>query len=191
MGRRKRGVLVDAVDARILEFLQRDARTPVTAIARTIHLSDVSVRRRIERLVRDEVVTFRAHVDPLKVGFSVWAVVWIQVEPRLVDAVARQIERLPGVVLLCLGTGEFDIYAVVVLPSANDFASFLNDRLLKIRGVRRTTTSYITRVLKRDFAFGVPLAADRDGSRPVGRSRLRRPDSRRDRKSGRPRRVTR
>lgn len=121
MGRRRPGVLVDAVDAHILEFLQRDARTPITEIARKVQLSDVSVRRRIERLVREEVITFHAHVDPLKVGFSVWAVTWIQVEPRLVESVAAQIARLPRVVPLCLGTGEYDIDAVVVLPSAEDF----------------------------------------------------------------------
>src|SRR5437879_11231944 len=148
MGRRKQGVLVDDVDAHILEFLQRDARTPITEIARRARLSDVAIRRRVERLVRTEVVTFRAHVDPLKIGFSVWAMVWIQAEPRAIDLVAEQVARLPGVFLVCLGTGEFDIYAVAVFRSAAEFTELVNDRLMKIRGVTRTTTSYITRVVK-------------------------------------------
>ena len=158
MGRRKQGLVVDDMDAHILEFLQRDARTPITEIARKVQLSDVAVRRRIERLVREEVITFRAHVDPLKIGFSVWAMVWIQAEPRLLDSVAQQVARMPGVFLVCLGTGEFDIYAVAVFRSAQEFTEFINERLLKIRGVTRTTTSYITKVVRRDFAFGVPLA---------------------------------
>lgn len=163
MGRRKHGLLVDDVDAHILEFLQRDARTPITEIARKAGLSDVAIRRRIERLVRDEVVTFRAHVDPLKIGFSVWAMMWIQAEPRSIDSVAEQVARLPGVFLVCLGTGEFDIYAVAVFRSGEEFTQFVNEKLMKIRGVTRTTTSYITRVVKRDFAFGVPLASEQAG----------------------------
>lgn len=160
MGRRKHGVLVDDVDAHILEFLQRDARTPITEIARKVRLSDVAVRRRIERLVREDVVTFRAHVDPLKIGFSVWAMIWIQAEQRFLDSVADQVARLREVFLVCLGTGEFDIYAVAVFRSGEEFAQFMNEKLLKIRGVTRTTTSYMVRVLKRDFAFGVPLASE-------------------------------
>ena len=39
-------------------------------------------------------MTFRAHVDPLKIGFSVWTMMWIQAEPRSIDVVAEQVDAL-------------------------------------------------------------------------------------------------
>jgi DNA-binding Lrp family transcriptional regulator len=156
MGRRKQGIFVDPVDARIVQILQSDSRIPNTEIARRVKLSEGAVRKRIERLVREEVITFRAHADPIKVGFRVWAAYWIQAEPTSISSVADEVARLPEVFLVCLGTGEFDIYAVAVFRSTEEFNEFTNERLQKIRGVSRTRTSYLTKVLKRDFAFGVP-----------------------------------
>lgn len=85
--------------------------------------------------------------------------------------------RLPEVFLACLGTGEFDIYAVAVFRSVEEFNAFTHERLPRIPGITRVRTSYLTKVIKRDFAFGVPPlpgeARDRDGrgSAP-GRRRL-------------------
>lgn len=160
MGRRRLGILVDQVDAQILQILQSDSRTPNTEIARKVKLSEAAVRKRIERMVREEVITFRTHADPLKIGFKVWAAYWIQAEPTSISSTAEEVARLPGVFLACLGTGEFDIYAVAVFRSIEEFNEFTTERLPKIPGVTRTRTSYFTRVIKRDFAFGVPTPSD-------------------------------
>jgi Lrp/AsnC family transcriptional regulator for asnA, asnC and gidA len=157
MGRRKSGMLMDSTDARIIALVQRDGRLANTAIARAVGLSEAAVRKRLDRLVRDGVIHFRAHADPLKVGFQIWAIIEVQTVPRLTTRVAEQIAELPGVIVVGLVTGNFDVYAVGLFRSTEDFNTFIIDRLRKIRGVTHTTTSYITKAIKRDFAFGVPI----------------------------------
>jgi Lrp/AsnC family leucine-responsive transcriptional regulator len=47
---------MDATDRRILDILTRNARTPISEIARAVNLSTAPVSRRIERLERDGVI---------------------------------------------------------------------------------------------------------------------------------------
>jgi len=160
MGRRKMGTLIDPTDARIIALVQRDGRLPNTAIAKAVGLSEAAVRKRLDRLVREEVIHFRAHADPLKIGFQIWAIIEVQTVPHLTTRVAEQIAELPGVIVVGLVTGNFDVYAVGLFRSTEEFNTFIIDRLRKIPGITHTTTSYITKAIKRDFAFGVPILED-------------------------------
>lgn len=157
MRRRKTGALIDATDARIIELLQTDGRMPNTTVAKKVGLSETAVRKRVNRLVREEIITFRAHADPLKIGFQLWATIEVQTVPRLTQQVAKKIATLPGIFLVGLGTGHFDVYSVGVFRSTKEYNEFLSRHLRKIHGVRSTATSFITEIVKRDFAFGVPV----------------------------------
>lgn len=60
---------VDAMDQQILEILRRDARTPVSEIARTVRLSPAPVARRIERMEQSGVIRgYTALIDDQKSG---------------------------------------------------------------------------------------------------------------------------
>jgi Lrp/AsnC family transcriptional regulator, regulator for asnA, asnC and gidA len=155
--RRRDDARIDATDARIIELLQTDGRMPNTAVAKKVGLSETAVRKRVDRLLREEIITFRAHADPLKIGFQLWAIIEVQTVPRLTQQVAQKIAALPGIFLVGLGTGHFDVYSVGVFRSTKEYNEFLTRRLQKIHGVTRTATSFITEIVKRDFAFGVPV----------------------------------
>lgn len=175
MGRRKNGLLIDSTDARIIALVQRDGRLTNTAIAKTVGLSEAAVRKRLERLVREEVIHFRAHADPLKIGFQIWAIIEVQTVAHLTARVAERIAELPGVIVVGLVTGNYDVYVVALFRSTEEFNTFIIEGLRKIRGVTRTTTSYITKAIKRDFAFGVPILEEiAAGSGAAGRGRRRR-----------------
>ena len=60
---------VDPVDRQILEILRRDARTPVSEIARAVRLSPAPVARRIERLEQTGVIRgYTTLIDDQKSG---------------------------------------------------------------------------------------------------------------------------
>jgi Lrp/AsnC family leucine-responsive transcriptional regulator len=59
----------DSVDRQIIEILRRDARTPVSEIARRVQLSPAPVTRRIERLEQRGVIRgYTAIIDDQKSG---------------------------------------------------------------------------------------------------------------------------
>lgn len=63
---------MDAIDARILEILQENARVSVSEISQRINLSRPSVNERITRMVESGVIDgFTAIVPPHKIGYEV------------------------------------------------------------------------------------------------------------------------
>ena len=78
------------------------------------------------------------------------ALLHIFVESNQLEKVSREITRLPETVDVYEVTGEFDIVAIVVTKSIDDFRNFLKDRILKIPGVKSTVTSIVLHTYKRD-----------------------------------------
>jgi Lrp/AsnC family leucine-responsive transcriptional regulator len=65
----RRPALVDDIDRRILEILRRNARAPVTEIARMVGLSTAPVSRRIERMeINGTIRGYTALLDEQRTG---------------------------------------------------------------------------------------------------------------------------
>jgi DNA-binding Lrp family transcriptional regulator len=168
-----RSTVLDQLDAKIVTLLQGDGRMSNSAVARRLGVGEASVRKRIARMRRDKVIQFQARVDPLKIGYQVYAVMEIQAEPPAVERVAERLARLPEIYFLGVCTGGFDIFAAAVFRSNEHLYAFLTKRLNLIPGISRTSTSSIVRVVRREFRFPVrdetvAGAAGRDRPRPPG-----------------------
>jgi Lrp/AsnC family leucine-responsive transcriptional regulator len=97
---------MDAVDRRLLEELQRDARLSFNELSRRVKLSSPAVAERVRRLEADGVITgYHAHVDLARIGRPVTALVQVQCYgPRCIlrdpDVVnwpeVRQLHRVTG-----------------------------------------------------------------------------------------------
>ena len=71
MGRnsgRGRKKTIDAVDCRMIELLQKDGRISNTVIAKTIGISEATVRSRLQRLILEQYIQIVAVSNPLKLG---------------------------------------------------------------------------------------------------------------------------
>jgi Lrp/AsnC family leucine-responsive transcriptional regulator len=83
--------LLDEINRRLLEELQRDGRVAFAELGRRVGLSAPAVAERVGRLEREGVITgYRAVVDPRAIGYPLAAVV--RVRPF-----ARQIHKIPEV----------------------------------------------------------------------------------------------
>jgi Lrp/AsnC family transcriptional regulator, leucine-responsive regulatory protein len=65
---------LDAKDLRILETLQKDARTPLSEIGRKVGLSQPAVAERVRRLEQAQVIEgYHARVNPAALGYHLQA----------------------------------------------------------------------------------------------------------------------
>jgi Lrp/AsnC family transcriptional regulator, leucine-responsive regulatory protein len=96
---------IDAHDARILEELQRDARTSMAELGRRVHLSQPAVTERVRKLELQGVIRgYRAVVDYGRLGYGIRGIVRVgRVEyARMV----KLIEQTPEVLNAANVTGE-------------------------------------------------------------------------------------
>ncbi|SDC50526.1 Lrp/AsnC family transcriptional regulator [Ruegeria marina] len=144
---------MDQIDRWIVRALQKDGRMTVTELADKVGLSPTPCARRLERLQRDGVITgYSATVDPAKLGLSVSIFVSVELEKQdraAVDAFEQAIRRCEEVMECYLMTGSRDILLRVVAADLTAFDAFLENRLMKIPGIRNLRSNFALRTMVR------------------------------------------
>ena len=164
---------LDDLDAKIVGMLRADGRRPNVEIARRLGVAEGTVRKRIDRLVRERIIQIGAWADPLRVGYQFYTNIELEVDIGHVEAVAERVATLPEIFFLGITTGRFGIFAVGCFRSSDHFHQFMTVRLARVSGIHRAVTSNITRIVKREHVFPIPAAitangASRNGQRRTG-----------------------
>jgi DNA-binding Lrp family transcriptional regulator len=135
---------LDAVDRRIIELLTEDGRMSINELAGHVHVSRATAYARVERLRSDGVITgFTATVDPAKVGYSVAALVLVNVDQSQWREVREAVLRLPGLEYFAFTSGGFDLVLLVRLPDIGDLRDVVLVRLHDIAGIRTAQTIFV------------------------------------------------
>ncbi|MEU4473438.1 Lrp/AsnC family transcriptional regulator [Micromonospora sp. NPDC023888] len=136
-GRSVRGL--DEVDRRILDELVRDGRTSVRTLAERIHISRTNAYARVERLLRDGVITgFHAQVAPEAAGLGTSAYMALTIEQNTWREVSAELARVRYVEHVALLSGEHDVLALVRAPDNAALRDVVLDRVQRIAGVLST-----------------------------------------------------
>jgi Lrp/AsnC family leucine-responsive transcriptional regulator len=107
MAAKRRSVNVDALDWKLLNELQRDARQSDTSLARKVGLSRPAVAERIARLEADGVIdSYAAHVVPARVGWTVDAFLHLRSRGGNYEDAIEAIVKMPEVVECHRVTGQ-------------------------------------------------------------------------------------
>src|SRR5262249_8591763 len=116
---------LDSIDRKILTALQRDAASPMAAIAEQVGLSATACWRRIKRLEEEGVIAGQVTLlSPGSLGLGLIGYVMIRTRNHGEAWLARFIETittLPGVVELHRTTGDVDYLLKIV---ARDLAAY-------------------------------------------------------------------
>jgi len=139
---------LDDVDRRIMKLLRHDARLSYAHIARTVGLSEPTVRKRIDRLVHAGVIINAARINPAPIGFPIDALVGISVTRGKVKEVGRQLAEMENVAYVAYVAGNFDIIIQAYLPHMEGLFRFLNEDLEMIDGIAGTQTWNVLRTEK-------------------------------------------
>ena len=144
---------MDELDRRMINLLQRDGRASNAKIAREVGVSEGTVRRRLRRLILDDVVKVIAVPNLEKIGYSTTAMIGLQTAPGKADAVADSIAKLEEAHYVAITTGAYDIFCWVGLESAEGLGQFLRNKIGLIDGVYRTETFVNLDIKKRTYGL--------------------------------------
>ena len=155
---------MDAVDAKILELLQRDSHLTQARIAREVGLSQPSVADRIRKLEEARVITgYAARVDPKKLGKDITAFISVDIDhPRHFEGFARRVMSLDEI-LECHRVAGAESYVLKVRTGdTGALDRLLVERLRTVPGVTRTHTTIVLASVKEETRISV----DAEGGSP-------------------------
>jgi Lrp/AsnC family transcriptional regulator for asnA, asnC and gidA len=157
-------VVLDEIDRRIIEQLQKDGRKPYTQMAPAVGLSEAAVRQRVQRLIDAGVMQIVAVTDPGVLGFARQAMIGLKVEGDT-RRVAEAVAELHEVEYVVLTAGAFDMLIEVVALDDEHLLELLNEKIRKVEGVQTTETFIYLRIHKQTYHWGAS-PAPRSSSSP-------------------------
>jgi Lrp/AsnC family transcriptional regulator for asnA, asnC and gidA len=148
----------DAIDRMIAGLLMEDGRMSASEIARRVGngVSERVVRYRIDRLVKEKVISLTAVVNPKTLGFPIVADVWLECESDSILDVAEKISKFEMVSYVACAIGKTDISIQIIGKDTSEIYAFVTGVIGKVPGVRKTTTSIVPLVLKDVFQWKIP-----------------------------------
>lgn len=162
MRNKRNAVPLDAVDLRLLERLQGDARITNVALAESAHLSPAPCLRRVRELETSGVIRgYVTLLDPEAVGLDVSAFIQISLEKQVGSALRtfeEAIEACPEVMECYLMTGDSDYLLRIVAPDLAALQAFIVDRLARIPHVSNIRSSVTLKQVKYKTALPIDLA---------------------------------
>jgi Lrp/AsnC family transcriptional regulator, leucine-responsive regulatory protein len=145
--------MLDKIDKKIVEELQKDADRKIHQLEKSTHLPRSTIHNRIQKLKKDKVITkIKAVIDPEKLDLKVCALVHIIVSSKQgVHPIAEKLAKIPNVEEVYITAGEFDIILKARFRSNKELSEFIfNDKTgLKVwEGVARTESMICLETVK-------------------------------------------
>ena len=146
---------LDAIDEKIVELLQDNARIAIKEIAAQVFLSSPAVTARMERLeTRGIIKGYHAAVDSVNLGYKIKAFINLDREPVQKEEFYPFIKSIENVVECNCVTGEYSMLIEVEFINTEELDEFINN--LQQYGKTRTQIVFSTPVEHR----GVPVHSD-------------------------------
>ncbi|MBT6339901.1 MAG: AsnC family transcriptional regulator [Desulfobacula sp.] len=138
---------VDDIDSQIIKILNLNGRTPNTEIASKLKLSETAIRKRIKKLLDDEVIQIVAVVNQEKMGYVFRGNICIKTDIKKIDNVKNELNKIDRIWYIALLTGAFD-FDIEFSAKSQEELRMLIDRINKIEGVIKTDVSIRLQLLR-------------------------------------------
>ena len=148
---------IDKIDRMIVDLLMEDGRMTCAEIARRLgNITERSVRYRLDRLRKSGLIKIAIITNHAAFGFVVTADVFIEVEPGMIQEVAKKLVKLANVTYVACSTGDRDVSAQVIARDNAEAYTFVTEVIAKVSGVRKTITSIVPVILKDTYDWHIP-----------------------------------
>ncbi|MGW1841353.1 Lrp/AsnC family transcriptional regulator [Streptomyces sp. NPDC001966] len=148
---------LDDLDHAIIAALEEDGRRAFREIARSLNVSEGTVRARYRRLEETGVLKIAAFADPGVLRAGRLALLFLKVAPAHHESVVAALCRHPEVSYVSTLLGKADVFAQVLVADDNELWTFLQQKVRPLEGVEETEAVPEVAVHKLWFNGRIPL----------------------------------
>lgn len=127
---------LDALDLKIIKFLSQNGRKSFVEIAKEIKLSSVGVKKRVERLLKNDIFQIKGLLN-IEKFYSISACIGIDADQTTCQKLIQKLENLPLVYNLVRVSGANKSLIVdIVAPNLKTIEEFIEEQIKSESGVR-------------------------------------------------------
>ena len=151
MGNRSK---LDEIDSAILGLLKTNSRMSFIEMSRQLDVSDATIQFRIKRLKERGIIEkFTIIVDPDAIGYTVVAIMLIQIDADKHDASKIALSKIPEISEVYSVLGEHDLFIKVWSRSLEEINSIINDKIRSIDGIKDLLEIVVVERVKDESIF--------------------------------------
>ena len=132
----------DQIDIDIMRHI-RDGRKPLKKIADAINLSENTVRKRLNKMIDEEVLEISGLVDPTAIPGHMAVLVGVKLSTMELVKRGEDFNKLKGVVSANVVTGRYDLILMVLLNENFSLLNFHTEQVSRIKDVQSVETFVI------------------------------------------------
>jgi len=138
----------DELDYAIIQALHANARIAASEIARSTGANERTIRKRIDRLMKENAIRMTAILNPTAFGYVTAADIFLEVEPEREDEVIRTLMAMAEVTYIAYGQGSNDVSIEARFKDNDAFREFIRRTLANMKGVAVTRYALVPRILR-------------------------------------------
>lgn len=155
---------LDRVERQIIRLLQKDGRLATSEIARECGVSEPTARRKLGRLLEENIISIRAVADPIALGYAAPAYIGLDVERSKIEEVSSFLSRYPLIESVAVVTGPHDVLIKAAFHSTAELYDFVLKELTKSDGIKDSNSFLVLKSFKH---VGLEGVADIETENPV------------------------
>ena len=142
--------MINEIDNKILNILQKNSRTTNAEIARQINMAPSAVLERIRRLENKKLIKkYTVQINPVEVGRGLLAFIQVKANGPIVDLkVAKEISKISEVQEVHIVAGEDSYLVKVRVENPEALTQLLRTKFAKIKAIRTTNTTIVLETVK-------------------------------------------
>ena len=156
---------LDALDVRILDILQENARITTLELAEQVGLSPTPCARRVKRLEDDGLIQrYVTLLDEKKAGLDLSVFISVRLRNQTgetIDKVERSVRSMPEISECYLVSGVHDYLLHLRVADVDALRDFLRNRLVTIEGIAEAQSSIVLDKVKYTTALTLSEAGGR------------------------------
>jgi Lrp/AsnC family transcriptional regulator for asnA, asnC and gidA len=146
---------VDDLDRSIIRMLQVNGRLSNTEIARSLDITETTVRKRIAHLLDERLMNIVAVPSPAAAGMTMSAILGVSVDLTAVHEVAETIRTYQEVRYVGMSVGRYELIVEAFFADQEHLLEFVTTKLGQLPGITSLETSVILKVVKFSYEWEI------------------------------------
>lgn len=132
--------MIDDTDIKILEILEKDARTPWRRIAKMLSLSEATIYLRVNKMIKERVIDgFKVSLRIDRLGLSSLLMILIKADAKALKTLREEIRKRPYIMEAHEISGDYQLLLKIATPN-HEAASKIVEEIASLPGVIEIST---------------------------------------------------
>jgi Lrp/AsnC family transcriptional regulator for asnA, asnC and gidA len=143
--------LIDDVNLKIIDILNKDSSTPFVNIAKQIGVSDATIHIRVRRMISAGIINkFTISVDNSLLGYDHLAFMGINIEPGSADRIISDLSTIDEVLEIHEMHGRFDLLLKIRAKDLEQMREIVENKVRKLPHILETELMTVLKTEKEE-----------------------------------------